>query len=347
MVRTSIKPDFTAVRGDHRLSSFVRACLATGLAALDRDLRPSDVAKRWDNSRNIEMILRAAVSPTTTNTAPLTQIGVAFLDALVPISAGAELLNRGIQLSFSGTSSITVPAIALPVAGFVGEGHPIPAVTAPTSAGPTMTPHLIKAIALLTGEVMRSSNAETLVRQVLIEATGPALDKVLLSTSAATPDAPAGLLNGIAPLGAAAATADKAIVDDLQVLATAIAPVAGNSEIVVVASTDAAVALALRMPSRLTWPVLASVALAPRTVIAIAANALVAGVEGAPAVEASQFASVHRETVPGEIVDLGGVFARPVASVFQSDLVSLKLRWPLSWALRDPRSVSWMTGVNW
>jgi hypothetical protein len=304
---------------------------------------------RWGNVKNIEMILRAAVSPTTTNTAPLTQVAVNFLAALVPTSAGADLLGRGVGLSFGGASSITVPAIALPTATFVGEGAPIPVTTAATSAGPTLTPHKVAAIAVLTGELMRSSNAEQLVRAVLLESVGPAIDAAMFSANAATADKPAGLLNGVAPLTAAAAgvKAEK-IIDDLQTLATAVAPVAGNGQIVLVASPDAAVALALRMPSELTWPVLMSASLAPKTVIAIAANALVSAIDGVPAIDASRDATLHRDSVPGEIVDIGGVFARPVGNVFQSDEVALKLRWPITWALRSPSAIAWFNGsVNW
>ena len=55
-----------------------------------------------------------------------------------------------------------------------------------------------------------------------------------------------------------------------------------------------------------------------------------------PAIEASKFAEIHRDSVSGEIVDVGGVYARAVGSVFQTDEVALKLRWPISWALRSP-----------
>jgi hypothetical protein len=39
--------------------------------------------------------------------------------------------------------------------------------------------------------------------------------------------------------------------------------------------------------------------------------------------------------------------ARPVGSVFQTDEVALRMRWPISWALRDARGVAFMTAVNW
>jgi hypothetical protein len=47
------------------------------------------------------------------------------------------------------------------------------------------------------------------------------------------------------------------------------------------------------------------------------------------------------------IVDAAGVFAAPVASLFQSDRIGLKLKWSLSWAVRDTRAVQYLQNVNW
>lgn len=331
------------------VASLVRAAIATGMGKLDRNVRAADYARSQWSDHRVELVLRAAASPTAlTNTPALAQIAVAFLNALTPMSAGADLLTRGIGLNFAGAAQITVPNIAIPTADFVGEAQPIPAVTAPTSVGPTLTPHKIAAITALTGEIMRSSNAETMVRQVLMESTGPAIDKVLFSTNAAGTDRPPGLLNGIAALTPAAA-GEKAqtIVDDLQALATAVAAVAGNGEIAIVAAPAQAVALQLRMPAELTWPVLTSASLAVGTVVAVATNAVVSAVEGSPQIDASRDASVHWDTGPDEIVDIGGVYARPVASSFQTEAVALRLRWPISWALRASNGLAWMQGVNW
>jgi hypothetical protein len=32
--------------------------------------------------------------------------------------------------------------------------------------------------------------------------------------------------------------------------------------------------------------------------------------------------------------------------LFQTDSIALKMRWPVTWALRDPRGVAWTT-PNW
>src|SRR5262245_16055138 len=325
---------------DVAVTSLVRAAIAMGLAKVDKAIRPLEFARaQWDDSR-LELVLRSAVNPTAlSNTPALAQISFAFLAALTPASAGAALLSRGVELSFGGAASISVPAIATPAAGFVGEGRLIPAVTAPTSVGATLAPHSVKAIAVLTNEMLRSPNAETLIRDALIQSTGPALDEVLFSANAATADAPAGLLAGIAPLtpsaGGGGANKSETLVDDLQTLATAIGPVAGNGNIVLVASPDAAAALLMRLPVAVEWPVLTSASLPARTVIAIAASAVVSAVEGAPKIEARREPSVQWNAAAG------------VGSMFQADEVALKLYWSLSWALRDARGVSWLQGVNW
>jgi HK97 family phage major capsid protein len=113
----------------------------------------------------------------------------------------------------------------VPTADFVAEGTPIPVQIAPTSAGPSLVPHKLAVLTSLTGEMLRSTNVETMVRQVLIEATGPAVDRVLFSANAAGTDRPAGLLAGITALTpAAAGEKAQAIVDDLQALALTVAP---------------------------------------------------------------------------------------------------------------------------
>jgi hypothetical protein len=344
-----LRPDPDARRDAH-VRSLTRAAIATGLSALDHQIRAQDYARRtWGNDHLVDMVLRAAVQPASlAGNSALAHVSLAFLEVLTPMSAGADLLRRGIGLDFDGAASIRVPGIAIPTADFVAEGAPIPAPLETTSAGPTLTPFKIAALASLTNEMLRGSNAEDMVRAVLVESAGPALDKAMFSANAATSAKPAGLLNGIAALtpAASASAKDQIVVDDMQALALAIAPVSGNSNVVVVASPDAAVALRLRV-LREDVPILTSSQLAARTVIMVAVNAVVSAVDGAPMVDASSQSAFVRDTVPQEIVTAAGTVATSVGSTFQTDESLLRLRWPISWALRDARGIAWMTGVNW
>src|SRR5262249_6596513 len=89
-----------------------------------------------------------------------------------------------------------------------------------------------------------SPAAEDLIRQCLIEVTGPALDRALFSAAPASDERPAGLLFGIAPTPAPAGD----IIDALVALASAVAPVAGNDQLAIVAAPTQAVAINLRPP---------------------------------------------------------------------------------------------------
>jgi hypothetical protein len=332
---------------DEHVASLVRAVIATSAGVLDKRTPAAKYARRW-NDGDADLILRAAVSPTTIGSAgPLAHVIISFLETLTPMSAGADLLSRGISLSFDGAAQIAMPAIGIPTGGFVAEGAPIPALTSLTTPGPTLTPHKLATIMSLTGELVRSSNAETLVKQVLIESVGPTIDKQLFSANAAGAG-PAGLLAGISGLTpASAGTKSEIIIDDVQKLVLSVAPVAGNGNFVLVASPDAAAALALRLYNSVGWPILTSAALAPRTVIVVALNAVVVAIEGAPTIEASTQTEFHRDSVPLEIVTAGGVVATNVGSMYQTDAVALKLRWPISWALRDARGLAYLQNVNW
>jgi hypothetical protein len=173
------------------------------------------------------------------------------------------------------------------------------------------------------------------------------IDKVIFSTAAAGAG-PAGLLNGIAALNPNNGT-DKGqnLIDDMQQLATSVAPVAGNGDIVLVASPDAAVALRLRTYGTILWPVLTSGSLAAKIVIAAAANSIVSAVEGAPVIEASQDTEWVPDTVPQEIVTAAGTVATSIGSSFQKDAIVLRLRWLISWGLRTPTGIAWLQNVNW
>jgi hypothetical protein len=86
----------------------------------------------------------------------------------------------------------SVPKLAIPNADFVREGQAIPVSQASPATPATLTPRTIKMIVLATSELLRNPAAEDLVRQVLIESTGPALDRQLFSSVAGNDERPAG-----------------------------------------------------------------------------------------------------------------------------------------------------------
>jgi hypothetical protein len=333
-----LRPDQDAVN-DASMRSLSRATVAIALNANDPSCLPDDYVRRvWAGDHVLPLVLRAAVSPAmVANTPALAPISSAFLSALVPQSAAAALIKQGFGLDFNGAASISVPGLSIPVANFVAEGQAIPAAEAP-GTDTRLSPHKLAVIMTATSEMLRSPQAEDLVRQMLIEATGPALDAALLDTNPASDERPAGLRHGIAPLPTAVGLIDKL----LSVL-EAIAPVSGNGAVAVITTPKLRVSIDLVLARSPPFVVLASSSLPAGTIIGVALNALVSAVAGPPMIQASREAVIHAETSPRTDIG-GGIMATPLRSMWQADSVALRLRWGISWSLRSPQNVAWTTG---
>jgi hypothetical protein len=298
-VRTPIplRPDPNAI-AERAVTSLMRAVIASARMTLDRNWRPP-----WDDDRAAELITRAAVPPlATSDMTALAHVAIAFVASLVGASAAAALIARSLRLSFDGAATIGIPALTLPHASFVGEKAPIPVVMGTSSAGATLTPFKLAVIVPLSGEMIRNSNAEAFVRQVLIENVGPSLDAAMLSNAAAVPGLrPPGILHGITAIPAATGGGLNAMVTDIGALAQAVAPVMGNGQAVLIAAPAQATAYAL-LAERDAFPMMMANALAPGTVVIVATQAL-ATVIDVPSIESSTEAAVHMDDQPGELVD--------------------------------------------
>ena len=132
-------------------ASVTRTALCYARAALSGSpILPIDVARRDFDDPTLNLVLRAASSPATiADTPALTQVAVAFLATLQPMSAAADLFGRGIGLSFDGSAAINLPAISLPAPAFVGEARPIPVQQATTAPGPTLSPRKLLPVSAL------------------------------------------------------------------------------------------------------------------------------------------------------------------------------------------------------
>ena len=101
------------------------------------------------------------------------------------------------------------------------------------------------------------------------------------------------------------------------------------------------------MPQPPAWPVLVSNSLAAKTLIGVVPSAIASVVDGPPEIEAKREVEIVMADPGAEVVTVGGLVGTPLGSTFQTDETALKLRWKISWALRDPRGLAWMTAVNW
>jgi hypothetical protein len=322
------------------MTSLVRAAINTARSTGDHLITNS-----WPNDRTAELLTRSATAPTTlANTAALQSVAMHFVASLVPVSAAAAVISRSLQLTFDHVARISVPALTLPDAAWLGESTAIPVVAGTTSPGALLDPYKLATLVVLTGEMIRNSNAEAMVRQVLIESISPILDAALFSANAALPGVrPAGILSGISPLTPSSATSPiDAMISDIASIATALAPVAGGRSPLVVAAPAQAVALLMRSPREL-WQVIPCAALPAKTVIGIVPAAIATAISS-PRIEASNTAMVEMDTAPtGDPTTA----TCPTISLFQSDEVGLRFILPSSWARRSASAVAWLNNVAW
>ncbi len=333
------------------VKSLIRAVLAHARAAKDKSqiAQPEELlAQSWPDDYLAHVLVRSAVSPPTLSSVTniLAQVVPAFIEALRPLSAAADLISMALNLTWDRAAQLWVPTMTIPLGGFVGAGLPFPAQQGVTTLGAVLDPYKIGLLITLTSEMIRYSAAEAVVREVLLANSGGTLDSLLFDSNPAVPELrPAGLLHGVTPLTAATGGGDDAMTADLQSLIGSVAPVSGNADVVFVCAAQQALAIALRAGFHFDYDVLSSAQLAPGTVIAIVPRALAVAAD-IPAIEASAQAVLTPDTAGLPIVN-GGAPAPQVVSLFQTDSIGLRLRWPISWMLRDSRALAVVTNTTW
>jgi hypothetical protein len=327
-------------------NSFLRFITASAIAAMQKAEAVDVAAGLWPTDRDVIELTRAVSAPTMTSIAGWAmelahKVVVDALDALGPASAAADVIRRGLVFSFDGAGQIAAPGFTVGAgnASFVAEGQPIP-VRQLASAAALLNPFKLAAISALTQELINSSNAEAAIRDALIRAMGAALDAAFFDANAATAARPAGIRNGIVALTPSpAADLWEAAAEDIATLISAIASVAGTGPYIIVGSPGRAVGLGLRFAGTTTATIFGSSAVG-NDLLAVAPAALVAALSPMPDVESATAATlVMDDTAPG----LPGTTGSPEKSVFQTSSVAIKVRWPITWALRNPAGVAWLT----
>jgi hypothetical protein len=339
--------------------SITRAAIATGMTRIDRSMGATEHAQRmWPFDQTAAILTRAATAPLSLAGTGLVEVATAVLPALVPVSAAAKVFSAGLSLAWDGAGAIVIPNVTPPntgVSAFVAEGMPKPVVMGATT-GPRLDPHKIAPIVVISSELFSQASIETIMQRMLAEVAAVSLDTALFSNAPADATRPAGILNGITPITASTnADLTEAMTADIIALGSAIAPVAGGSNIVFVTNMGQALALQLRTYGSFgTYgefgsAVFTSSVIPPGTVIAIAINALVS-IFGVPSFETSTQATLHLEgTTPLQIGTPGSppTVAAPTQSMFQSANIGIKLYQPVTWALRSPTAVAVVAGTKW
>src|SRR5215831_9702838 len=217
----------------------------------------SIIEEHWPS----DMVLKAASAPAMTTVTGwaaelVHRIIEDTLTALGPASCGARMLKNGLVLMFDGIGQISAPGFVASAANasFVAEGAPIP-VRQLVSAPCLLQPYKLATIAVLTREMIESSNAEKLIGDTLINSCGAALDAALYDSSAATAARPPGLRNGIATSTPSASTDPfGAVFEDVTTLVNAVSPVAGAGPVALICSPGRALMIRARFNENIDSP---------------------------------------------------------------------------------------------
>jgi hypothetical protein len=279
------------------------------------------IARAWPHDTGAALLVKAAVSPSTLADMTATSVTVIpeFLGSLGGVSAGAALLAEGLTLAFDHGAVISLPAFVADANAvtFVSEGQPLPvrqfAITTPP---PQLVPRKMGVLTSLTRETIEGSNAEALVRNILMRSTALAIDKFLFDDQPGDDTRPPGLRYNVAASTASAnADRNEALLEDITTLVGAVSAVGSN--IVLVTSPARAITAQLRAKQEFPAPILGSAAIAD-DVLAIAVDALASATDAVPVITASREATVHHDTTPAQIGTAGtpAVVAAPTISVF-------------------------------
>lgn len=299
------------------------------------------------------------------------QIVVDFMEILKVASVLGPLSSMGLSLGFGRNAKIIIPTRSRTptIAGsFVGEGLPIP-VRQGAFTSLSLTPMKLAVITTWTKELDEHSipAIEGLLRDAVVYDTAVAVDSVLLDANAATTIRPAGILNGVSGLTPTAGGGFTALTGDIKQLSGALLTgTLGNVRKPVwlmnpqqVNSASFAIATGAGVfPYRDEisqgriggWPIIQSGTVPAGTVIVIDAADFVSVTGDGPRFEISDQATLHFEdTTPTDISTAGtpAVVAYPVKSMFQTDMLALRMIMPMTWAIRRTGTVAWVAGVTW
>jgi hypothetical protein len=301
-----------------------------------------------------DIILRAAADPASiTNATWAGALAAQAVDdaiaAIAVLSAGAALIARGTKVSFDGYASIRIPGRVFDpnnAGAWVGEGQPIPARNLAVT-GAVLSPRKLAVIATLTREVADSSNVEAVARAAISESTAVALDAAMFSADPDDGVKPAGLLHGVTAITATAGGGATALAGDVGNLLAALAGNGAGVAPVFVAAPQQAGAIRIWAGAKFDYPVSASAALAKGTVIAIEASALASAFSPVPEFSSCIQGVLHEDTVPLHIVDGSGTPAQGVRSLWQTDVIALRMVLRASYGMRGTGLVQMIQNVTW
>jgi hypothetical protein len=313
---------------------------------------PEQMAKIMYPDDTVTPVLTRAASTMATLTdpawaGPLARYAVsqAIEDIVAMTAAGRMEAAGAMRVDMGRLASVTVPGrgtTAADAGNWVAEGAPIPAKQYNYAPG-KLNLRKLAVIVTLTEEMSRASNLEDLLRTMLTQAAGMAIDAQMFSTIAGDATKPVGLFNGLTPITPTAATASgfDACSQDLGLLAQDIATRGGGRRAFFIAAPAQAISIKFYTGGGDVFPLAASSGMAAKSAACIEPESLAFAIAD-PEFAVGNVAAIQQEdTAPADLLTIP-----PVKSMFQIDAIALRMVVFAAWAMRAPHA-AYMTAVNW
>lgn len=350
------------------------SAVATLFKAYIHQKSPIDIAARdLRDHPEVQAVVKAAVDPATVSDS-------AWAGNLVRETWGEFMtllrdrsvypLVPGARFNFDGANTVNFPiqgGRGNLAGSFVAEGGAIP-VAEGSITSVAMSPKRMKIISVFSRELgLRSiPTIQSVIRDQILGDTAEAIDTALLSATARTATAPAGLqdptetgaanVNAITA-GAPPATVAEVVADVKNVLSRVYTARMGTRgawlmnplQVIALASKQDGATGEYPFRDELAsgtfrgYPVISSTNVTSGVVVFVADEAMAFGSELMPEFDVSNQATLHMETVPN--ADVGGA-ATPVRSLFQTDSIGIRMSLGLDWKVRRQGGVQVLTGAT-
>ena len=337
-------------------TGFVRYCKAM-LAAKGNRFEAIEIAKDWQDSPEVELVLRAAVNPATTAYTPwagalvpgLTHLGSEFIDVLRPSTLIGRIPGlHGVPFNVKVPRQTADGAVA-----WVSEGAPKP-VSALAFDSVSIGEYKMAQILVFTQELARNSSprAEETFRRSMIAGMQKFLDTQFIDPAVALVGGknPASITNGVTGITATA----NPLVDIAALLNTfVVAGIPLDSVVLLMSPSNAFVlsnrrsamgspdfpSMAISGGSISGVPVITS-SVCGTNIIAVVPQYVLFADDGGVRIDVSQEASVQMVDNPG-VPDATTVYR----SFWQDNLIGLRAERFVAWIKTHANAVNMITGT--
>jgi len=174
-----------------------------------------------------------------------------------------------------------------------------------------------------------------------------ALDGAVFSTTAASTTRPAGILNGVSAIAATGGGGAAAMLADIDALISAIVTAGGGRSIMFFASPGRAVRLRALAGIDLGLPITPTPTLTGTTLVAVEAGGFASGFGSDPNISIAAATALHFESSAPQAIGLSGSTTVPVRSLWQMDMMALRLLLDCAWTMRAPGLAQHVDSVTW